>query len=296
MSQSETNRPNSGNSRRNTRDNRNWFSKQIYVTDNKNYQRESTVRVENIPTQLRVKVLLPEQTENCEKLKQIKRDDDSNPSCNTVVVGSGDIIDVDMEDSLSLNEINGTLVGDAVIITERAKENDELSVCSGDGYLTRARQTPPCSTYHKVLSYCRGEPVRNRDTNKTNEKEKNTDNPENDIYTENPENDINTEAPENDTNTNNPEKDDRNDKEDHRLVNDVQDLMTVRDCQSIGHISKCCESASRQKIIKTTMTSDERRIQLQNQNSVIQTKIREKERGFQTAAIEEKSSCTRSFH
>ncbi|CAC5397699.1 unnamed protein product [Mytilus coruscus] len=52
MSQSELNRPNSGNSRRNPRDNRNRFSKQNYVTDNKYYQRECTVRVEKIPTQV----------------------------------------------------------------------------------------------------------------------------------------------------------------------------------------------------------------------------------------------------
>ncbi|CAC5423468.1 unnamed protein product [Mytilus coruscus] len=39
-----------------------------------------------------------------------------------------------MENSLSLNEIIGTPVGDEVITTEGAKENEELSVCSGDGY------------------------------------------------------------------------------------------------------------------------------------------------------------------
>ncbi|CAG2240123.1 unnamed protein product [Mytilus edulis] len=48
--------------------------------------------------------------------------------------GGGEINDVDMENSLSLNEIIGTLVGDEVITTEGAKENEELSVCSGDGY------------------------------------------------------------------------------------------------------------------------------------------------------------------
>lgn len=53
-------------------------------------------------------------------------------------------------------------------------------------------------------------------------------------------------------------------------------MFSVRDCQSIGHISKCCGSESRQKIIKTTMISDERRIQLQNQNSVIQRKSERK--------------------
>ncbi|XP_052105737.1 prostatic spermine-binding protein-like [Mytilus californianus] len=61
------------------------------------------------------------------------RDDDSTPSYDTVVGGSGEINNVDMEDSFSLNEIFGTPVCDEVITTEGAKENIELYVCSGDG-------------------------------------------------------------------------------------------------------------------------------------------------------------------
>ncbi|CAG2227977.1 unnamed protein product [Mytilus edulis] len=136
-----------------------------------------------------------------------------------------DVSNLDDHDSTDVKG-NSDVYSDPDDLNLHPDVNNSFYKCKRNRYLTRARQTPPCSTYHKVLSYCRGEPVRNRDTNKTNEKEKNTDNPENYIYTENPENDINTEAPENDTNTNNPEKDDRNDKEDHRLVNDVQDLMT----------------------------------------------------------------------
>ncbi|XP_052103683.1 protein PFC0760c-like [Mytilus californianus] len=100
------------------------------IDDNDDHRTDSSIETDIIESESLVTGTDRELSEG----KKIKRDDDTTPSCDTVVGGSDEINDVDMENSLSLNEIISTLVGDEVITTEGAKENEELSVCSGDGY------------------------------------------------------------------------------------------------------------------------------------------------------------------
>ncbi|CAC5423422.1 unnamed protein product [Mytilus coruscus] len=100
------------------------------IDDNDDHRTDSSIETDIIESESLVAGTDRELSEG----KKIKRDDDITPSCDAVVGGSDEINDVDMENSLSLNEIIGTPVGDEVITTEGAKENEELSVCSGDGY------------------------------------------------------------------------------------------------------------------------------------------------------------------
>ncbi|CAC5397691.1 unnamed protein product [Mytilus coruscus] len=100
------------------------------IDDNDDHRTDSSIETTIIESESLVAGTDRELSEG----KKIKRDDDIAPSCDAVVGGSDEINDVDMENSLSLNGIIGTPVGDEVITTEGAKENEELSVCSGDGY------------------------------------------------------------------------------------------------------------------------------------------------------------------
>ncbi|CAG2201194.1 unnamed protein product [Mytilus edulis] len=70
--------------------------------------------------------------------------------------------------------------------------------CKRFGHLARACQTPPCETCHKVLSYCRCEPVWNRGRN---ENETTNNDTENDINANNSRNETNSDIPERETNT-----------------------------------------------------------------------------------------------
>ncbi|CAG2241705.1 unnamed protein product [Mytilus edulis] len=76
--------------------------------------------------------------------------------------------------------------------------------CKRFGHLARACETPPCETCHKVLSYCRCEPVWNRGEN---ENETTNNDTENDINANNSRNETNSDIPERETNTEQQEND-----------------------------------------------------------------------------------------
>ncbi|CAG2241714.1 unnamed protein product [Mytilus edulis] len=73
--------------------------------------------------------------------------------------------------------------------------------CKRFGHLARACQTPPCETCHKVLSYCRCEPVWNRGRN------------ENETTNDDTGNETNSDIPERETNTEHHENDGMNENE-----------------------------------------------------------------------------------
>ncbi|CAC5423438.1 unnamed protein product [Mytilus coruscus] len=111
-----------------------WFKEEAGISkdginDNEDHRTDSSIEKDIIKNESLVAGTNRELSEG----KQFKRNDDSTPSYDIVVGGSGEINKVDMEDSLSMNEIVCTPVCDEVITTEGAKENIELFVCSGDG-------------------------------------------------------------------------------------------------------------------------------------------------------------------